>query len=255
MPDAMLDGLGVLVTRPREQAAELAAAIEVRGGKAVLFPVIDIVPRQRATVMAELGRGSRADITIFISQNAVKHGLTYAQGRIAAIGPTTTAALEAAGREVDIRPSTGFDTEHLLAEPAFDDVDGQGVRIVRGVGGREALARELRARGARVEYVEAYERRLPDYTANAITDLEFRWHRGEVGAVVVMSVESLTNLAALFPRSIAELLGVTPLVTPAERVLKESLDRYPGCPARLAAGPRSSDIIDALAEVADASPR
>jgi len=246
MPEASLDGLGVLITRPRRQASELAAAVESCGGVAVVFPVIEIAPRARTEIAAGLKRLADADITVFISGNAVEHGAEYATGQIAAIGPTTAAALEAAGSTVDIRPSSGFDTEHLLAEPAFDDVAGKSIRIVRGMGGRERLAETLRQRGARVDYVEVYERRLPEYTANTISDLESRWLRGDIGAVVVMSVQSLENLVELLPRSARERLAATPLVTPAERVLKEALDHYPGCPARLAHGPRTADIVDAL---------
>ena len=44
MADRPLQGVGVLVTRPRTQAIELVNAIEAQGGDAYCFPVIDIVP-------------------------------------------------------------------------------------------------------------------------------------------------------------------------------------------------------------------
>lgn len=250
MPDPRLVGVGVLVTRPRGQSSGLVEAVEAAGGEAIQFPVLDIVARDPVVVESELAAGN-AGLTIFISSNAVEHGLRYAEGRLVAIGPATRAAIEAAGRTVDVSPASGFDTEHLLAEPAFDDIEGLRIRIVRGVGGREKLARELAARGAEVEYVEAYERRLPDYTANVLADVDARWRRGEIGAVVVMSVESLRNLAALLPDASAALLPQTLLVSPAERVIKEALDHYPGCPAVLAAGTHPGDIVDAILAASD----
>jgi uroporphyrinogen-III synthase len=42
MPDRPLQGVGVLVTRPRTQATELVDAIEAQGGMAYCFPVIEI---------------------------------------------------------------------------------------------------------------------------------------------------------------------------------------------------------------------
>ena len=64
----------------------------------------------------------------------------------AGYGGTTAAALLAAGRPADFTAAKA-DSEGLLADPAFADVAGRRILIVRGVGGRELLARSLRARG------------------------------------------------------------------------------------------------------------
>ncbi len=245
----MLDGIAVLITRPRDQSAELAAMIESRGGTAIVFPSLEIVPRDPASIDADLAALNPADISIFISQNAVDHGLAFAEGLVAAIGPTTAAAIERAGKTVAIRPVAGFDSEHLLAEPAFDDVTGKTIRIIRGGPGRERLADDLRSRGARVEYLSAYERRLPDYSERELGELEDRWRRDGIDAVVIMSVQSLVNLEKLLPDWCRRQLAITPLVTPSGRVLKESLKRFPGCRAILAAGPGAGVIADSLAVI------
>ena len=54
MTDAPLQGLGVLVTRPRAQATELIEAIQSKGGSAICFPAIDIVPRDDAASLSKL---------------------------------------------------------------------------------------------------------------------------------------------------------------------------------------------------------
>lgn len=246
MSESALQGVGVLVTRPRQQASELVEAIESRGGLAISFPVMEIVARDKAAVLADVADLQEPAITIFISRNAVDHGLTYAGGRLAAIGPTTAAAIDEAGGHVDISPVSGFDSEHLLAEPAFNDIAGKTIRIIRGDGGRELLASALQERGARVDYVSTYSRQLPQYAHDELASLEQRWRSGDISTVIVMSVQSLENLGILLPDWCREQLALTPLVTPAARVLKEALSRYPGCPATLAAGPRSSDLVDAL---------
>jgi len=50
-----------------------------------------------------------------------------------------------------------------------------------------------------------------------------------------------------------EQMSLTPLVTPAARVLKEALQQYPDCPAVLATGPRSDDIVNAVAAAIEIS--
>lgn len=247
MPERLPEDYGVLVTRPREQAVELADEIRARGGRPLLFPAIEIRPRDPAIVKRELEASPPADITIFISRNAVRHGLVFASGRLAAIGPTTAAEIRRLGRRVDILSAAGFDSESLLAEPAFADLDGRCVRIVRGNPGRALLASELGRRGARVDAVEAYSRELPRYTDDERRELADHWQRSEVDAIVIMSVESLDNLARLLPDGCQPGPAGPLLVTPAERVLKEARQRFPGCPAALAAGPRASELVDCLA--------
>jgi uroporphyrinogen-III synthase len=251
MADAPLAGIGVLVTRPAGQAGELVAAIEAAGGHCIGFPVIEIRPRSPQAIEADLAGLPDPDIVIFISRNAVEHGLAWSgDGVIAAVGPATAAAIEASARVVDIRPAGGFDSESLLAESALTEVRGKTIRIIRGKGGRELLATTLRERGARVDYLEVYRRCTPDYSEQEIANIAGQIERGEIGAVVVMSVESLGNLLSLLPESCRRALAKTRLVTPASRVLKEVTDRLPGCPATLADGPGADEIVRAIAAVA-----
>lgn len=251
MADAPLAGIGVLVTRPAGQAGELVTAIEAAGGHCIGFPVIEISPRSPQAIEADLAGLPDPDIVIFISRNAVEHGLAWSgDGVIAAVGPATAAAIEASARVVDIRPAGGFDSESLLAESALTEVRGKTIRIIRGNGGRELLATTLRERGARVDYLEVYRRCTPDYSEQEIANITGQIERGEIGAIVVMSVESLGNLLSLLPESCRRALAKTRLVTPASRVLKEVTDRLPGCPATLADGPGADEIVRAIAAVA-----
>ncbi|MDX1500363.1 MAG: uroporphyrinogen-III synthase, partial [Woeseiaceae bacterium] len=140
----------------------------------------------------------------------------------------------------------GFDSEHLLATQALRDVAGQVVRIVRGRRGRELLGDTLRDRGAAVEYLAVYERIVPKPTPAELERLESLWVDGGIAAVVVMSVESLDNLVQLLPDTCRQQLPVTRLVTPAPRVIKEALTRFPGIPTTLAASPGADDLAKAV---------
>ena len=247
MARGILEGAGVLVTRPRRQAEGLVAAIAVVGGRAIEFPAIEARPRSAADIAADAAALLPPDITIFVSGNAVRFGLDHAgAARVAAIGPATAALIEELGRDVDIRSPVGFNSEHLLATPELQDVDGKVVRIIRGNAGRELLATTLRDRGATVEYLPVYSREVPDYSDAEIDSIRAKWAAGEIDVVSIMSVETLVNLVELLPRDCREALGKTPLVTPATRVIKEAEKRFPGIPTTLADGPQASDMVEAI---------
>lgn len=247
MTDAPLGGVGVLVTRPRAQAADLITAIEAQGGRAICFPVIEIVPRGEADVIASAASLPRPDIVIFISRNAVVYGLQYANGALlGAIGPSTAAAIRDAGHTVDIAPRDGFNTESLLEEPALQDVTGRNILIVRGDDGRELLAKTLRQRGATVHYLSVYERALATASPELLAEVEGEWREDRINAITIMSVATLENLIALLPQWCRQQLESVPLVTPTARVIKVALDLYPASRPILAAGPQAADMVQAI---------
>ncbi|MEJ2256895.1 MAG: uroporphyrinogen-III synthase [Woeseiaceae bacterium] len=247
MPEGPLEGVGVLVTRPRTQASELVSAIESQGGTAWCFPVLEIAPFDALHVRNRVSSLGKPDIAIFVSRNAVEHGIEFTDGaEIAVIGPATARAVAHAGRVVDVQPADGFDSEHLLAEERLQNVDGQRIRIIRGGEGRELLANELQQRGATVEYLSVYERRLPEAKPEMLADLEARWREGRINVVTVMSVASLDHLVRLLPAWCLQRLEDTPLVTPAGRVIKEMLRRYPASRPVQARGPGAEDMVQAI---------
>jgi uroporphyrinogen-III synthase len=251
MSKGELSGFGVLVTRPEHQAEEIVAAIENAGGEAIRFPVIDIEPLEIPDVERKLAKLPPADITIFISANAVIFGLPYLDGEktaVAAIGPTTRSTIEATGRHVDIYPSAGYDSEHLLEEAELQDVSGRNVRIIRGEGGRELLAETLRERGATVDYLEVYRRQTRVYSTTLLSGLEHRWRDGQVQCVIAMSVDTLNKLMEILPAGGQELLANTALVTPSARVIQTASDRIPEANLTLAESPKTDDMIRALIE-------
>jgi uroporphyrinogen-III synthase len=255
MTEPPLKGFGILVTRPKAQAAELIAAIQSKGGNAIHFPAIEIVPREQTRVAADAAALTTPDIAIFASRNAVQHGLAHTDGAlIAAIGGGTAEAIEAAGHSVDIEPGAGFDSESLLQHPMLKDVRAKVVRIIRGSDGRELLANTLRERGANVSYLAVYDRERPAISSQELTKLESIWRAGEVHAVTVMSVETLSNLTALLPAWCLQQLDRVTLVTPALRVIKEIQNMRPSATTILAAGPRTADMLEAIISIHQTEP-
>ncbi len=255
MADISLAGVGVLVTRPRHQSEALIAAIRECGGKPIRFATIEIIARDAASVAADAERLARPEIVIFVSSNAVQHGLQYAEGaRIAVIGPATASAVEAAGSTVDLKSAAGFDSEHLLSNAELFSVTGKRIRIIRGQDGRELLADTLRARGAQVDYLQVYERVPPIYSLDDVEALLAVWESGQINVVTAMSVASFRNLMELLPDSARPLLSRTPLVTPAERVLKEALNLFPEMHTTLAAGPAANEMVRGVVRAIDRIP-
>lgn len=244
-----LTGFGVLVTRAKRQASDLIAAIEEAGGSAVRFPAIEIQGRDPDIVKQEQAALPVPDIAIFASPNAVEFGLaaaTAAGVRIAAIGPATQAAIESAGQRVDIVSGTGFDSEHLLAEPELQHVRGKIIRIVRGDSGRRLLAKTLRDRGATVDYLSVYRRLPARHSPEALDDIERVWRSGGIDCVTVMSVETLENLLSILPEYCRNALPSTPLVTPSSRVIQTAAEKIPAAQTTLAPGPLAADMLRAL---------
>ena len=228
MPDRVLDGIGVLITRATQQSDELTRAIESAGGTAWHLPALDIRPLPTSDTERARKSIPAPDIAVFVSPNAVEYGLQHAgDARLAAIGPATAAAIDAAGHIVDIAPAHGFDSEHLLQLPSLQNVADLNVLIVRGTEGRELLADTLRSRGANVFYLPVYERRCPVPKAATLQRVSAAWQAGGIHYVTAMSVATLTNLCRILPPDELEQLAATPLVTPAARVIKEFLQRFP----------------------------
>lgn len=166
--DHTLDQLSVLVTRPAHQAENFCRLIEDASGTAIRFPVIAIEAIENSSTQdQQLAQINQYDIVIFISANAVKYALPHWPNSlptsliVAAVGNKTAASLRAHNMAVDILPKQGFNTESLLKSPLLHSVEGKQIAIIRGVGGRTLLANTLRQRGAKVTYIEAYQRVLP----------------------------------------------------------------------------------------------
>ena len=209
-----LRGRSILVTRPRAQAAPLARLIEQAGGRALLFPAIEI---EDVPAAGALSRLHEFDLVIFVSPTAVAKAMPQvpawpARPRVAAVGAGTRRALEKHGIANVIAPATGADSEALLATRELGDVAGKRIAILRGDGGRALLGDTFVERGANVEYVTCYRRLPPKPPVRP-------WKAGELAAVTVSSSQGLENLFAVLA---PEMLRSTPLFVPHARIAERA---------------------------------
>jgi uroporphyrinogen-III synthase len=161
-------------------------------------------------------------LVVFISVNAVEHGLPLLQRtpttRFAAIGRATAAALAARGAPADIVPADDFTSEALLAHPELNLTAGLRAQIVRGVGGREALHDALLAQAVVVETLEVYRRVRPTPEPAWLAALEQQWAETGIDVVTATSVETLQNLRELLSDHGRRLLRDTPILVLSRRI-------------------------------------
>ncbi|MBE7419495.1 MAG: uroporphyrinogen-III synthase [Ideonella sp.] len=175
----------LLVTRPQPQADEWVQALRARGVPARALPLIAIAPQPGPAVREAWQRLHQAALVVFVSPGAVTsffaarpdpltwpaHGVRADEGgangvRAGAVGPGTSHALRVAGvpPQLIVEPAADaaqFDSEALWQRLAGERWAQRAVWIVRGDGGRDWLAEQLRAHGAEVSFVQAYRRALP----------------------------------------------------------------------------------------------
>ena len=223
-----MQGLTLVVTRPRDQASRTASTLRKAGADIIEFPVLDIASIEASLAPHDMASASGV---IFVSANAVAHGLPVLlrAGNIAsdvqifAIGRATATALMDAGCQNVVSPQQSIDSEGLLALGQLHKVEGRHIILVKGqseLGGRTVLEQTLTARGARITVLECYRRAPIVPTLAARESLQKSLASDRVHGCFALSVEtldSLMNIFAIMHISPQTLMGVV-LLVPHSRV-------------------------------------
>jgi uroporphyrinogen-III synthase len=167
-----LAGTRILVGRARHQAGSLSKSLRSLGAGVTEIPFIEIRKPQSFQPLDDALKNIKTyDWLILTSANGVealwervrKHRITLRTLRhlqIAAIGPATKKAIVKHGLKVKMVP------EEYVAESVVkglrDQVKGKRVVLVRAKVARDVIPEELRAAGAQVDVVEAYETVVPE---------------------------------------------------------------------------------------------
>jgi uroporphyrinogen III methyltransferase / synthase len=167
-----LFGKRVLMTRAKEQAAELADLLDAYGAEPVEAPTIRIVPPEDWTAVDRaIDSVSSYQWVIFTSVNGVDRFMTrlrangldarcLAGRQVCCIGPRTAQELEKFGVRADVVP-TDYQAEGVLAALGGQDLKQARILIPRAEVARELLPDELRARDAHVDVVTVYRTITP----------------------------------------------------------------------------------------------
>lgn len=208
----------LLLTRPDGKNAAMASALDALAIPYLVEPLLSV--EAAAVTQAQLDELSRADILIFISTSAVSFATPWLKDQwpkatYYAVGDATADALALQGITAERSPADSQATEGLLTLPSLEQVSGKQIVIVRGKGGREAMADGLRLRGANVSYLEVYQRACPPLDAPASVS---RWQSFGIDTIVVTSGEVLENLINLVPKDSFAWLRDCHIIVPSARV-------------------------------------
>lgn len=193
MKDEPLRGLTVVVTRQPEQGRALRDALEGLGARVLELPAIEVRPPTDGGPLDEaLRRLSSFDWVVFTSANAVgavgrrlsslglSGALLRTPPRVAVVGPATADAVHETFPGAAVALDAGKDARAagLLDALRGVGIAGQRVLLPASSRARGELGQGLRAAGAEVTVVEAYETGAPP----------------ELGAQVRACLEALPDL-------------------------------------------------------------
>src|ERR1700690_2200528 len=201
-----LTGTRILVGRARHQAGSLSTSLRGLGASVLEIPFIEIrKPQSFAPLDEALKSLATYDWLILTSANGVEamwerlRRLRIPRARlkhlqIAAIGPATKRAIVKHGLKVKMMP------EEYVAESVVkglhDKVNGKRVLLVRAKVARDVIPDSLRAAGAQVDVVEAYETVVPEKSKTRLRAL-FRNTQRRPHVVTFTSSSTVRNFAEL----------------------------------------------------------
>lgn len=202
-----LEGRRIIITRPEEQAGEMAHATRELGGVAVLLPMIRIQPAEDTTrcdlALREL---KTTDAVAFTSANAVRFTMNRAaaiglaptswDGReVYAVGSKTADTARRYGLSVTVVPGefSGADLATALSERPWK---GKRVLLPRSDIGRDDLLKSLAAAGADVMPVVVYRTVGPDDTSARLMRQEVL--KGSAAIITFASPSAVRNFGRLF---------------------------------------------------------
>jgi len=191
------DKLNVLITRPIKKAQALTKSLATIDIACVNQPLFDYQPLADNQTSKNLL--TQANIVIFVSVAAVEFANKafaaqhWRYQHIIAVGSATKASLQLLGISHVICPQQE-NSEGLLALPELNKkLCNEPITIVRGNGGREHLAKHLNELGAKVNYLESYQRVWRTFAE----DIGKHWFKQKINCIVVTSNAILEKLVQL----------------------------------------------------------
>ncbi|MDB2686353.1 uroporphyrinogen-III synthase [Mariniblastus sp.] len=198
-----LSGQTVLVTRAADQSAALVQRIEAAGGRAIVHPVIEILPAANLGALdAAIQRLDEFELLVFTSRNGVQFfkdrldtvkASLPPQIQLAAIGSSTAQLIQELWQIEPAVPKRSHSPS--LADFLIDEYLQQKMLLVRGDRGSDVLDKRLIESDADFESVVAY--RSVDVTT-ALPSVVEMFEAGQIGWVTATSSAIGRSVVNLF---------------------------------------------------------
>ena len=252
-----LFGKRVLVTRPRDQAADFVHYLEAAGAEAIEAPMIRIIPPDDYGPLDDAcARAGTFDWIIFASSNAVDAFIERLLGtpqdlralsgvRLCAVGPATASRLAERGLKVDLIPAE-YRAEAVVQ--ALGEVRGLNILLPHADIGRELLADDLKKRGANVTEVVAYCTVVAEPEREGEPDIYQMLLNGLIDVVTFTSPSAVRNFVRVVGEEPAADLLRTTVVAAIGPVTAETAAQFNIAAAIVPAHHTIPALVDAIVD-------
>ncbi len=256
-----LAGKKILVTRPGQQAEDLANKLRSLDAEPVLMPLIEICePDSWHELDTAITNIDKYQWLLFASSNAVISFVTRLKYRsraaainklpnIAVIGETTAQTAKSLSLTVSYCPDNFIAEDFIAQFPGYpNNLKNTKILWPRTNYGRDFIANKLEAAGAAVQIVPAYKTELPGNSAELSKQLEILIRDKKIDAIILASKQTAINLAKIIDcdKLKGSLQGIL-IVTIGPETSKGALN-YLGKVDKEAKQHSAEGIIDALIE-------
>ena len=207
-----LQGVRVLVTRPKASARAFSEQLRALGAEPIVLPTIQFSPPKDFSQVDQAIAALKEcpyDWVIFTSANGVRffwerfcnlgpEARVFSETQLAAIGPATAQALVERGLKVDFMP------KRFLAEEianGIGDVVRCRILLPRADIARRALTQLLREKGAHVDEVAVYRTLPADEGSAQVHRVKTMLEQGEINVITFTSSSTVRHLLELLEDS------------------------------------------------------
>ncbi len=243
--DKPLDGWRILVPRGGPWGDGVAASLRAQGAVPVVAPLINFAPTtDQATLddaLAKLAAGEYDWLTITSATTVdvlfAHRVVVPATTKIAAVGETTAAALQAVGYDVALVPEQDNSAEGMAEQLIALEPEPRRILTLRSEIAKPVLTRSLLKAGHHVESVVAYRTVGVPVTDRIMRDVQ----NGRINAILITSGSVAEQVREQFP----DIPDDTLLAAIGPRTAKDA--RRAGLPITVVADRQTVDaLIDAV---------
>jgi uroporphyrinogen III methyltransferase/synthase len=206
MPEGRLAGRRILVTRSRNQAAQLTNLLQAEGATIYEIPSIEIALQNDgiANLQKELERIKDYSWLLLTSVNSVmildrtlrnsgRDWKSLQTVKIGCIGKATASKVTELGGNVSLIPSR-YQAESLAEELGKDSLSGKKILLPRAARSRPVLPEQLQQSGAIVEEIHIYRADVAEDNRQELLDL---LSKNQIDLITFTSSSTVRNFAEL----------------------------------------------------------